>query len=128
MRLKLKKAKYIIKTQNLVKSSADGCIAARDEITYNKMNEAMFKLKTSLFIQSINLITPKKDLTILDDGRTIAPVGLFYPQHAKPRIKPNDINEIDLSKALTKAFMDISKIIVFNQFGCMEVLRRYIQY
>ena len=35
MRLKLKKAKYIIKTRSLVKSSGDGCIAVRDEITYN---------------------------------------------------------------------------------------------
>ena len=56
MRLKLKKAKYIIKTQNLVKSSADGCTAVRDEITYNKMNEAMFKFNKSLY-NSINLIT-----------------------------------------------------------------------
>ena len=49
MRLKLKKVKYIIKTQNLVKSSGDGCIAVRDEVTYNRMNEAMFKFNKSLF-------------------------------------------------------------------------------
>ena len=78
MRLKLKKAKYIIKTQNLVKSSADGCIAVRDEITYSKMNEAMFRLKTSLFNPIHKSHYTEKDLTILDDGRTIAPVGLFY--------------------------------------------------
>ena len=49
MRLRLRKVKYIIKTQNLVKSSPDGCMAVRDEITYNKMNEAMFKFNKSLF-------------------------------------------------------------------------------
>ena len=49
MRLRLKKVKYIIKTQNPWKSSGDGCIAVRDEITYKRMNEAMFKLNKSLF-------------------------------------------------------------------------------
>ena len=49
IRLKLGKTKYIIKTQNLIKSSCDGCIAVDDEITYNRMNKAMFNFNKSLF-------------------------------------------------------------------------------
>ena len=116
MRLKLKKVKYIIKTQNLVKSSPDGCIAVRDEITYNRINEAMFKLNKSLFNPIHKSHYNDIDIAILDDARTIAPLGLFYPPNAYIKIKPNDMIEIDLCKAFTKAFMDISKIIVFNQF------------
>ena len=112
MRLKLKKVKYIIKTQNLVKSSADGCIAVRDEITYNKMNEAMFKFNKSLFNPIHKSHYNDIDIAILDDARTIAPLGLIYEQKSIPK----DIIELDMCKAFTKAFMDISKIIVFNQF------------
>ena len=75
MGLRLKKVKYIIKTKNLVKSSADGCIAVRDEITYNRMNEAMFKFNKSLFNPIHKSHYNDIDITILDDARTIAPFG-----------------------------------------------------
>ena len=115
MRLKLKKVKYIIKTQNLVKSSGDGCIAVRDEVTYNRMNEAMFKFNKSLFNPIHKSHYNDIDIAILDEARTIAPLGLFYPK-AYMKTKESDMIEIDLCKAFTKAFMDISKIVVFNQF------------
>ena len=116
MRLKLKKVKYIIKTQNLVKSSGDGCIAVRDEVTYNRMNEAMFKFNKPLFNPIHKSHYNDIDITILDEARTIAPLGLFYHPKAYMKTKESDMIEIDLCKAFTKAFMDISKIIVFNQF------------
>ena len=112
MRLKLKKVKYIIKTQNLVKSSGDGCIAVRDEITYNRMNEAMFKFNKSLFNPIHKSHYNDIDITILDEARTIVPLGWIWREEEMPK----DIIEIDICKAFTKAFMDISKIIVFNQF------------
>ena len=112
MRLRLKKVKYIIKTKNLVKSSADGCIATRDEITYSKLNEAMFRFKKSLFNPIHKSHYNDIDITILDDARTIAPLGLIWQEKNIPK----DIIELDICKAFTKAFMDISKIIVFNQF------------
>ena len=121
MRLKLKKVKYIIKTQNLVKSSADGCIADRDELTYNRMNEAMSKFNKSLFHPIHKSHYNDIDIALLDDARTIAPLGLFYPPNAYIKIKPNDMIEIDLCKAFTKAFMDIRKIIVFNQFDAWKL-------
>ena len=112
MRLRLKKVNYIIKTQNLVKSSADGCIAVRDEITYSKMNEAMFRFNRSLFNPIQKSHYNDIDITILDEARTIASLGLIWEQKNIPK----DIIELDICKAFTKAFMDISKIFVFNQF------------
>ena len=49
VKLKLKKTTFIIKTQNLIKGSSDGCIAVDDEKTYNNMNEAMFNFNKALF-------------------------------------------------------------------------------
>ena len=116
MRLRLKKVKYIIKTQNLVKSSPDGCIAVRDEIRYNRMNEAMFKFNKSLFNPIHKSHYNDIDITILDDTRTIAPLGLIWDEKHIPK----DIIELDICKAFTKAFMDISKTIVFNQFDAWK--------
>ena len=112
MRLRLKKVKYIIKTQNLFKSSPDGCIIVRDEITYNKMNEAMLKFNKSLFNPIHKSHYTDIDIAILDDARTIAPLGLIWDKKNIPK----DIIELDIWKAFTKAFMDINKVIVFNQF------------
>ena len=116
MRLRLKKVKYIIKTQNLVKSSPDGFIAVRDEIRYNRMNEAMFKFNKSLFNPIHKSHYNDIDITILDDTRTIAPLGLIWDEKHIPK----DIIELDICKAFTKAFMDISKTIVFNQFDAWK--------
>ena len=117
MRLKLKKVKYIIRTQNLVKSSPDGCIAVRDEIRYNRVNEAMFKFNKSLFNPIHKSHYNDIDITILDDTRTIAPLGLIWDE----KNIPTDIIELDICKAFTEAFMDSSKIIVFNQFDAWKV-------
>ena len=48
--------------------------------------------------------------------RTIAPLGLIWDEKNIPK----DIIELDICKAFTKAFMDISKTIVFNQFDAWE--------
>ena len=116
MMLRLKKVKYIIKTQNLVESSPDACIAVRDEIRYNRMNEAMFKFNKSLFNPIQKSHYNDIDITILDATRTIAPLGLTWDEKNIPK----DIIELDICKAFTKAFMDISKTIVFNQFDAWK--------
>ena len=117
IRLKLDKVKYIIKTQNLIKSSADGCIAVRDEQTYNRMNEAMFRFNKSLFNPLHKSFYNDIDISILDETRTIAPLGLFYDKSSIPE----NIIELDRCKAYTKAFIDMTKIIVFNQFDIWKV-------
>eukprot|EP00438_Fugacium_kawagutii_P000596 Skav236168 [mRNA] locus=scaffold298:273670:276849:+ [translate_table: standard] len=117
IRLKLDDVKYIIKTQNLIKSSADGCITVRDEQTYNRMNEAMFKFNKSLINPQHRSFYNDIDLKILDETRTIPPLGLFYDKGSIP----DSIIELDRCKAYTKAFIDITWILVFNQFDTWRV-------
>ena len=111
IRLRLNKITYIIKTQNLIKSSGDGWIAVSNETTYNNMNKAMFNFNKSLFISSHKSFYTDIDIKILNETRSIAPSGLLS----------SDINlvyktEIDVNKAFTKGFLDIREIPVFNQF------------
>ena len=117
IRLKLDKVKYVIKTQILIKSSPDGCIAVRDEQTYNRMNEAMFKFNKSLFHPLHKSFYNDIDIAILDETRTIAPLGIFYDKKSIPK----NIIELDRCKAFTKALIDIAKIFVFNQFDIWKV-------
>ena len=103
MRIKLGETTYIIKTQNLVKTSADGCIAVQDEQTYNRMNETMFRFNKSLCNPLHKSFYNDIDIEILDETRAIAPVGLFWDRATLPR----NIVEIDLCKASTKSIIDI---------------------
>ena len=77
--MKFNKIKYIIKTQNLVKTSADGCIAVSNENTYNNMNLAFFNFHKSLFNVAHKSFFNDIDIKVLDETRTVAPVGLFNP-------------------------------------------------
>jgi hypothetical protein len=117
IRLKLGKTKFIIKTQNLIKSSCDGCIAVDDEITYNRMNKAMFNFNKSLFNPLHKSFYNDIDVAILNEARTIVPSGLFCSAKAFP----TDVFEADGSKAFTLAFMSMNQIPVFNQFDIWQV-------
>ena len=67
IRLKFDDVKYIIKTQNLIKSSVDECVAVRDGQTYNRMSEAMFKFNKSLINPLHKSFYNDIDLKILDE-------------------------------------------------------------
>ena len=106
------KITYIIKTQNLIKSSSDGWIAVSNETTYNNMNKAMFNFNKSLFILSHNYFYNDIDIKkILNETRTVAPSGLLWDTFNLMRK-----TEIDENKAFTKGFIDITEVPVFNQF------------
>ena len=77
IRLRLNKITYIIKTQNLIKSSGDGWIAVSNETTYNNMNKAMFNFNKSLFMSSHKSFYNDIDIKILNETRSIAPSGLL---------------------------------------------------
>jgi hypothetical protein len=49
IKARFNKITYRIRTQNLIKNSADGSIAIDDEDVYNKMSLAMFNFKKALF-------------------------------------------------------------------------------
>jgi len=110
IRLKLGKTKFIIKIQNLIKLLCDGYIAIDDEITYNKINKAMFNFNKYLFNPLHKSFYNDIDVAILNEARTIVPSGLFCCAKAFP----TDIFEADVSKAFTLAFMNMKQIPVFN--------------
>ena len=110
IRLKLGKIKFIIKIQNLIKSSCDGYIAIDNEITYNKINKAMINFNKYLFNPLHKSFYNDIDVAILNEARTIVPSGLFCCAKAFP----TDVFEADVSKAFTLVFMSMKQIPVFN--------------
>ena len=112
VKLKLKKTTFIIKTQNLIKGSSDGCIAVDDEKTYNNMNEAMFNFNKALFNPLHKSFYNQVDLKIYKEAKTIPPTGLLKPREYIPK----EVTEIDITKAYTSRLINIDKIPVFNQF------------
>ena len=120
--MKFDKTKYIIKTQNLLKTSCDGCITLTDEKTYNRMNLAFFNFCKSLFIPAHKSFYNDIDLKILDETRTIVPSGWFYSggdlDYIQLKISTGffKVAEIDISKAFTSMFLKMDEKPVFNQF------------
>jgi hypothetical protein len=120
--MKLNKTKYIIKTQNLVKTSADGCIAVSNETAYNNMNLAFFNFHKSLFKVTHKSFYNDIDIKILDETRTVVPVGLFNPDCKTGKGQ----TEIDLSKAFAYQLVNIVNAMVFNQFDIWKVYNESI--
>jgi hypothetical protein len=101
----------IIKTQQLITSSTDGFIAVDSEEVYNKMNQAMTKYNKQLFKKEHKSYYTEQDIDILDEYRTVVNVGKILPID-----EDEDMVEIDVTKAFTKAFTNINKIPIFNEF------------
>ena len=115
IKLKFNKVIYIVKTQHLINSSAHGCIAVSKETTYNNMNKAMFDFNKSLFVPSHKSFYNDIDINILDETRTIVPVGRLWDNiPLKGKI------ETDISKAFTKSFIDIVEIPVLINFDSWQ--------
>ena len=117
LKLRMNKVKYKIKTQNLIKFSADGCIAVNDEDVYNKMNLAMYNFNKSLFNPFHKSYYSELDIKILNESRTVVPSGLLYPLKSIPKA----ITEIDITKAFTNPFINIYEIMEFCQFDKWQV-------
>ena len=120
IKMKLKKTTFIIKTQNLIKVSSDGCIAVDNEKTYNNMNDAMFHFNKSLFNPLHKSFYNKVDLEIYNEAKTIPPAGLFTDKGSIPK----NLTEIDISKAYTSRLVGITRVPVFNQF---DIWRNYLK-
>ena len=120
IKMKLKKTTFIIKTQNLIKDSSDGCIAVDNEKTYNNMNDAMFHFNKSLFNPLHKSFYNKVDLEIYHEAKTIPPAGLFTDKGSIPK----NLTEIDITKAYTSRLVGITQVPVFNQF---DVWRKWFK-
>ena len=124
--IKKKSIRYRIKTQNLVTSSLDGTITVRTEQIYNKMSNAMHEFNKALFNPLHKSYCNEIDIQTLKECRTISQVGelnKFYKVFNQRTNKydnygfmPDITTEIDVRKAYTHAFNQITEIPVFNQF------------
>ena len=114
LKLELNHIFCIIQAQQLVKSAIDGVVVVDTEEVYNNMNWAMCTLTSKLFLKSHLSYYTTKDLEVLDSYRT-KPICGNMTQH------PNkNAIEIDVTKAYTSAFCDISEIPIFKEFDAVK--------
>ena len=102
---------YIISTQDLSKDTLERDIDADTEDKYNRIAEAMFIFNKKLFSSSHMSQYDDVDIEILDECRTVVPLG-YLDKH----VEFKNLVEIDRTKAFTWAFNQISKIPIFNAF------------
>ena len=102
---------YIISTQDLSKETLERDIDADTEEKYNRIAEAMFIFNKKLFSSSHMSQYDDVDIEILDECRTVVPLG-----YLDKNVDVKNLVEIDRSKAFTWAFNQISKIPIFNAF------------
>ena len=102
---------YIISTQDLSKDTLERDIDADTEEKYNRIAEAMFNFNEKLFSSSHMSQYDDVDIEILDECRTVVPLG-----YLDKNVDVKNLVEIDRSKAFTWAFNQISKIPIFNAF------------
>ena len=107
---------YIISTQDLSKDTLERDIDADTEEKYNRIAEAMFIFNKKLFSSSHMSQYDDVDIEILDECRTVVPLG-----YLDKNIDVPELVEIDRSKAFTWAFNQISKIPIFNAFDSWKV-------
>ena len=102
---------YIISTQDLSKDTLERDIDADTEEKYNRIAEAMFIFNKKLFSSSHMSQYDDVDIEILDECRTVVPLG-----YLEKNVEFKNLVEIDRTKAFTWAFNQISKIPIFNAF------------
>ena len=116
VRLRFKKLKktmvYNIVAQNLSKQSLHCEVIVESDDKYNKMTEAMFYFNKHIFKEGHKSRYNEVDVEILDECRTIVPIGFIGCLKRTGR----KITEIDENKAFTSALCDIVRIPVFNEF------------
>ena len=107
---------YIISTQDLSKETLERDIDADTEDKYNRIAEAMFVFNKKLFSSSHMSQYDDVDIEILDECRTVVPLG-----YLDKNVDVKNLVEIDRSKAFTWAFNQITKIPIFNAFDSWKV-------
>ena len=75
------------------------------------MNSAMITFNNSLFKSEHKSFYSNIDIDILDEYRTLVPMGML-----KPISDDIPIVEIDVSKAFTHALIQITQVPIFNEF------------
>ena len=114
-----KTVNYIISTQDLSKDTLERDIDADTEEKYNRIAEAMFIFNKKLFSSSHMSQYDDVDIEILDECRTVVPLG-----YLDKNVDVKNLVEIDRSKAFTWAFNQITKIPIFNAFDSWKAWDR----
>ena len=102
---------YTVSTQDLSKDTIERDISTNMEDKYNRIVEAMFNFNKKLFSSSHMSQYDDVDIEILDECRTVVPLG-----YLDKNIDVNELVEIDRTKAFTWAFNQITSIPIFNAF------------
>ena len=102
---------YTVSTQDLSKDTIERDISTNMEDKYNRIVEAMFNFNKKLFSSSHMSQYDDVDIEILDECRTVVPLG-----YLDKNIDINELVEIDRTKAFTWAFNQITSIPIFNAF------------
>ena len=80
------------------------------------MSSAMNQFNNALFKAEHKSHYSKQDVDILDEYRTVVPIGMM-------KDAVSDLIEIDVSKAFTSAFQQITEIPVFNEFDSFSLYK-----
>ena len=107
---------YTVSTQDLSKDTIERDISTNMEDKYNRIVEAMFNFNKKLFSSSHMSQYDDVDIEILDECRTVVPLG-----NLDKNIDINELVEIDRTKAFTWAFNQITSIPIFNAFDSWKV-------
>ena len=129
--------KYKVKTQNLVTNSIDGSICVRTENIYNKMSKAMYDFNKALFNPLHKSYYNEVDVQIFKECKTITPTGEINKHYHKYSVQREEFDkyffttescvEIDVRKAFTHAFNQITEIPVFTQFDVWKPYKKECQ-
>ena len=105
---------FIIRTQQLIPSSLDGEVpGVSSEIVYNNMNNSMMNFRNHLFKKQHKSFYNNNDVDILDEYRSIVPIGNLYELE-------ENLYELDIRKAFTHSLNQIKEIPLFNEFDIFK--------
>ena len=107
---------YTVSTQDLSKDTIERDISTNMEDKYNRIVEAMFNFNKKLFSSSHMSQYDDVDIEILDECRTVVPLG-----YLDKNVDVENLVEIDRTKAFTWAFNQITSIPIFNAFDSWKV-------
>ena len=126
--------KYTVKTQNLVTNSIDGSVCVRTENIYNRMSKAMYDFNKALFNPLHKSYYNEVDMQIFKECKTITPAGEINKHYHKYSVQREEFDkyffttescvEIDVRKAFTHAFNQMTEIPVFTQFDVWKPYKK----
>ena len=126
--------KYKVKTQNLVTNTTDGSICVRTENIHNRMFKAMYDFNKALFNPLHKSHYNEIDMQIFKECKTVNPVGEINKYCYRYSVQREEFDkyvfttescvEIDVRKAFTHAFNQMTEIPVFTQFDVWKPYKK----